>query len=158
MEAQTVVVLVSLGVTAVIAVSVPWVTFRLALRQDQVRRIHEQRTQLYIDLLIEAYAEQQYFDFETADKETQKRMRVYFHDLRLPPMERARLGARATGFASKDVNRLFNKLQGHALVATLTGAKRNEADRLVAQMRVGEALGELQQAVRRELGHSGEPG
>src|SRR5438874_7570388 len=135
MEAQTIVVLVSLGVTAVIAVSVPWVTFRLALRQDQVRRIHEQRTQLYIDLLTEAYAEQQYFEFATADDETRERMGVYFHDLRLPPMERARLGARGTGFASAEVNRLFNKLQGHALIATLAGAKRNEADRLTALMR-----------------------
>jgi hypothetical protein len=151
MEAQTVVVLASL----VIAVSVPWVTFRLALRQDQIRRIHEQRSQLYVDLLTEAYAEQQYFEFETADDETRDRMRVYFHDLRLPPMERARLGARGTGFASAEVNRLFKRLQGLALEAILTGARRNEANRLVARMKVGEALEELQQAVRRELGDPG---
>jgi len=147
MDAQTTVVLV---LSAVIAVSVPWVTFRLALRQDRVRRRQEQLTQLYVDLLTEAYAEQKYFEFETADDETRERMRVYFHDLRLPPLERARLGARGTAFASEEVNRLFNQLQGYALIATLAGPW-NEAERLGARVRVDQALNDLQQAVRREL-------
>lgn len=152
MEAGTVVALVSAGLAAIIAVSVPWMTFRLALRQDQIRWLREQRAQLYADLLTEAYAEQQYFDFEIADDETREQMRRYFVDLRLPPFERARLGARGTIFASRTVNRLFNRLQGEALNSTLVTRPRHEGDRLVARMRVGRALEELQAAIRRELG------
>ncbi len=152
MEAGTVVALLSAGLAAIIAVSVPVMTFRLALRQDQVRWLREQRAQLYVDLLTEAYAEQQYFDYEIADDETRERMRRYFVDLRLPPLERARLGARGTIFASRTVNRLFNRLQGEALNVTLTARPRHEGDRLVARMRVAGALDELQAAIRRELG------
>jgi hypothetical protein len=86
MKPETVVALLSAGVAAIIAVSVPWMTFRLALRQDQVRWLREQRAQLYADLLTEAYAEQQYFDYQIADDDTREQMRKYFVDLRLPPL------------------------------------------------------------------------
>jgi hypothetical protein len=152
MEAGTVVALVSAGLAAIIAVSVPWMTFRLALHQDQARWLREQRTQLYADLLTEAYAEQQYFDYEIADDDTREQMRRYFVDLRLPPLERARLGARGTILASRTVNRLFNRLQGEAMNSLLITRPRHEGDRLVARMRVGRALDELQAAIRRELG------
>jgi hypothetical protein len=151
MEAETVIALLSAGLAAIVAVSVPWMTFRLALRQDQVRWLREQRAQLYVDLLTEAYTEQQYFEYEIADDDTRERMRRHFVDLRLPPMERARLGARGTIFASQTVNRLFNRLQGEALNITLTAWPRHEGDRLVARLRVGEAFDELQAAIRREL-------
>ena len=67
-------------------------------------------------------------------------------------LERARLGARGTIFASRTVNRLFNRLQGEALNITLTAPPRHERDRLVARMRVAGTLDELQVAIRRELG------
>jgi len=152
MEAGTAVALLSAGLAAIIAVSVPWMTFRLALRQDQVRWLREQRAQLYADLLTEAYAEQQYFEYEIADDETREHMRRHFADLRLPPLERARLGARGTIFASRTVNRLFNRLQGEALNSAFIMRPQHEGDRLVARMRVGGALDELQAAIRRELG------
>ena len=145
------VALASTGVAAIIAVVVPWMTFRFALRQDRVRRVDEQKAQLYVDLLTEAYAEQQYFEYEIVDDETRERMRSYFHDLRLTPLERARLGARANIFASRTVNGLFIELQRHALFATFAG-QPNEADRLVARMRVAQAMEQLEKAVRRELG------
>jgi hypothetical protein len=151
MHAETVVALVSAGLAAIIAVSVPWMTFRLALRQDQARWLREQRVQLYVDLLTEAYAETRYLDYDMADDETRQRMRAHFVDLRLPPLERARLGARGTIVSSRTVNRLFNRLQSEAAQATLN-PQRNEGLRMVARVRVGGTLEELEAAIRRELG------
>jgi hypothetical protein len=150
MDAQTAVILASLSVSVVIAVSVPWITFRLALRQDRDRRLQEQRTQLYVDVLTEAHAECKWLERELADPKALERIPSPFHDLRLSPLERARLGARGTAFASGEVNQAFNKLMGYALEATLI-RPRNEAERLVVRMRVGGALEELEQVVRREL-------
>jgi hypothetical protein len=151
MEPETVAALLSVGLAAIIAVSVPWMTFRLAMRQDQVRWLREQRAHLYADLFTEAYAEQQYFDYQIAD-DTRQRMGKYFVDLRLPPLERARLGARGTILASRSVNRLFDRLQAEASTSLFITPPRHEGDRLVARVRVGRALDELQAAIRGELG------
>ena len=151
MHAETVVALVSTGLAAIIAVTVPWVTFRLALRQDQARWLREQRAQLYVDMLTEAYAEKEWLEYAMADDETQERMRTYFHDLRLPPLERARLGARGTIFGSKTVNQLFNRLGGEAGRAMLN-PRRDEGVRLVTRVAVAGTLDKLESAIRRELG------
>lgn len=155
MDAQTVVALISALLATIIAITVPAVTFRLALRQDAIRWLREQRTQLYVDLLAEAQAEQQYLEFATADEERREAARPQFTatDTRLPPLERARLGARGTIFASQTVNRLFNRLiaEGSRVLLNL-----DRLDPDVRQMRVrvlvGDILDELQAAVRHELG------
>jgi phosphoglycolate phosphatase-like HAD superfamily hydrolase len=139
-------------IAVVIAVLVPWFTFRLALRQDRIRRLHDQRADLYIELLTEAYAEKDYFEYEIEDDETRERMRSYRRDLRLQPLERARLGARGTMFASREVNRLFTTLQAQALAATLAGRPKDEAERLAARLQVGQAFDGLEAQVRREMG------
>jgi hypothetical protein len=59
-------------IAAIIVLTVPWFTFRLALRQDDRRWLREQRTELYVDLLTEAYAEEQYLQYTTTDPETQQ--------------------------------------------------------------------------------------
>jgi hypothetical protein len=100
MHADTAVALVSVILATIIAVTVPWVTFRLALRQDRERWIREQRSQLYVDMLTEAQAEQDWLEYAVADEETKQAARSWFTDKRLPPLERARLGARGTIFAS----------------------------------------------------------
>jgi hypothetical protein len=41
-----------------VAIVVPWLTFRYTLRKDQRQRLREQRAQVYVDLLMEASAEQ----------------------------------------------------------------------------------------------------
>jgi hypothetical protein len=151
MHAETVVALISAALAVIIAVTVPWMTFRLALRQDQARWLRGQRAELYVDLLTEAYAEMQYLEYELAEDGTRERMRQHFTDLRLPPQERARLGARGTIFASRTVNRLFNRLQGEALSATLT-RQRTEGNRMISRVKVAGILDDLQDAVRRELG------
>ncbi len=138
-------------VAVVVAVAVPWMAFRLALRQDHARWLRERRAELYVDLLTEAYAEQQYFDLDTADADTREAMRPHFVDLRLPPLERARLGARGTAIGSRTVNQLFNRMQSEALSASLVG-RRHEGDVLVARVAIGRTVDELHAAIRRELG------
>jgi hypothetical protein len=152
MQATTALTVVPSAIAVIIAVVVPWFTFRLALRQDRLRRLHDQRAQLYVDLLTEGHAEREYFDYEIADDDTRKRMLAYRVDLRLPPLERARLGSRGTIFASRTVNRLFNQLQGRALNGTLTGRPKNEAERIAARIPIADAFFALEVEVRRELG------
>lgn len=65
-------------IAAIIAITVPWFTFRLALRQDQQRWLREQRTELYVDVLTEAYAEEHYLQYTTTDPETQQRTEAFF--------------------------------------------------------------------------------
>jgi len=101
MQAQTALTLVPSAIAVIVAVVVPWFTFRLALRQDRLRRLHDQRAQLYVDLLTEAHAEQDFFEFDIADDETRERVSAYRTDLRLPPLERSRLGSRGPSSAAK---------------------------------------------------------
>jgi hypothetical protein len=79
-------------------------------------------------------------------------MDAYRTDLRLPPLERARLRSRGTIFASRAVNRLFTQLQGQALSATLIGRPKNEGERLVGRLQVGKAFDALEAQVRNEMG------
>jgi hypothetical protein len=144
--------LVPSAIAVIIAVVVPWFTFRLALKQSRIDRLHDQRTQLYVDVLTEAHAEHEYFEYDIADDDTRKRMSAYRTDLRLPPMERARLGSRGTIFASRKVNGLFNKLQGVALMTTMVGRPKDEGERSVARLRVLDAFNALEAQVRKEMG------
>jgi hypothetical protein len=97
--------LASSGIAAIIAIVVPLVSFRLALRQDQARWLREQRTQLYVDMLTEALGEEQRLEYTMADDDTRERMKSWFTDLRMPALERARLGARGTAYGSKPKGR-----------------------------------------------------
>jgi hypothetical protein len=101
MDAGTWVALVAAFLATVVAVAVPWFTFRLALRQDHVHWIREQRSELYVDMLAEAYAEQEWLKLETAAPATQEMGRQFFVDKRLPPAERSRLGVRGTILGSR---------------------------------------------------------
>src|SRR5690348_11632759 len=109
MDGATVVALASAVVAAVVAVTVPWMTFRYALRQDEARWLREQRAGLYVDVLAEVQAEQLWVAYVMADDTTREKMQPTFTDLRLPPVEVARLGSRAAIFASKIVNELFGR-------------------------------------------------
>ena len=150
MHADTVLALVSAGLAVIVAVVVPYWTFRLALRQDQARWLREQRAQLYVDLLTEAYAEQEYLHYAIADDEAKEWMRVHFTDLRLPPVERARLGARGTIFGSKAVNKLFNRLQGEAGRATLR-PQMDMGGQTIVRMQVAGTMDELEAAIRNAI-------
>jgi hypothetical protein len=155
MGAQTAVALVAALLATIIAVAVPVMTFRLALRQDAIRWLRDRRAELYVDLLAEAHAEQQYLELATADEETREAAQDHFTvtDTRLPPLERARLGARGTIFASQTVNRLFNRLMAEGGLALLNlDGLHPDAAQLRTQVRFGGIMDELEAAVRHELG------
>ncbi|MGW5446806.1 hypothetical protein [Streptomyces asiaticus] len=73
-------------------------------------------------------------------------------DLRLPPMERARLGTRANIFGSRHINRLFMRIQHEAIWGTWTRGPQGEAERIRIRVVVSGILDELQKAIRDDLG------
>ena len=148
----TAVALGSTVLTAIIAITVPWMTFRLALRLDRNRWLRDRLSELYVDLLTEAYAEIQYTKHAMASSEVRERAAEWFtkNDVRLLPAERARLGARASIFGSQAVNQLFNQLESIGSRATL--GPGDDAGNLRMNIQIDELLDKLQAAVRHELG------
>ena len=104
-------------------------------------------------MLNEAYAEQEWFEDAIADEATRKAVAPRT-DLRLRPVERARLGARGNVFGSQRVNRLFNAVQAK-MFRTGVRPLRDEGQRVTARIRVGEAVDELRKAIREETGADG---
>ena len=151
MDASTVVALISTAVAAAIAVGVPRISFRLTQQLDHKRWLREQRALFYVDLLTEAYAEEQWLEQDVADDETRDRLQRHFPDLRLPPLERARLGARGNMFSSRAVNALLGRLQAEAFWSAPTG-RLDEGQRTVLRVRIGRIQDELNSMVRREMG------
>ena len=90
--------------------------YRLTLRRDAIGWLRERRAQLYVDLLTEAHAEQYYLSFVTSSDTAREQMREVFAetDTRLPPLERARLGASGSVFASPKVRGLYDLLMAEA--------------------------------------------
>jgi hypothetical protein len=154
MDAGTWVALLAALLATVVAVVVPWATFRFAMRQDQVRWVREQRAELYVDMLAEAYAEQEWLKLETARPEIQERARKSFTDKRLAPVERARLGARGSIIGSRPVNQLFNQVTGDGLRLLISSRIENDPDaiQMLVDLRLGGLIDELREAIRRELG------
>jgi hypothetical protein len=145
----TAIALASLIVSVVVAVTVPLFSYRLTLRQEHIRWLREQRAQVYLDLLTEAYAEQQWEQYTRVDDETKAEFRHYFPDLRLPPQERARLGTRATLFGSSSANKLFNLLGAELFWGRVGQPSVDDATLLRVQ--VGRISDELQRVTRAEM-------
>jgi hypothetical protein len=138
-----------------VAIVVPWLAFRFALRQEERRWFREQRAQLYVDLLTEAVAEEQYFEYATADDDAREEMRKRrFVDLRLSPSERARLGARGNAFGSRKVTAAFNQVQ-RAAALYYRVPNKHEGHRIAGRVELGSAREELEAAIRAELGADG---
>jgi hypothetical protein len=129
--------------------------YRLTLRRDAIGWLRERRAQLYVDLLTEAHAEQYYLSFVTSSDTAREQMREVFAetDTRLPPLERARLGASGSVFASPKVRGLYDLLMAEAWPVLLyPGRFRSDEARMRVLARTAGILGELEAAVRRELG------
>ncbi|MCZ4506954.1 hypothetical protein O3Q52_01760 [Streptomyces sp. ActVer] len=152
MSTENLTVLAAAILAAVVAIAVPWLAFRYALRQEHARWLREQRSMLYADMLVEALAEQQWCRYVMSSRETQSI--APYDDLRLPPLERARLGARGTSIGSREVNQLFNEVG--AVVGRLHMAySLDQIDRDAAQLQLrmqgGAAFDRLEAAIRQEL-------
>ncbi|GAA1690581.1 hypothetical protein GCM10009733_103450 [Nonomuraea maheshkhaliensis] len=150
MTTAEVIALAAALLAAAVAVTVPVLAFRFTIRQEQVRWLREQRAQLYVDMLTEAYAEQQWLERNLLDGEDRQFYDKRFDDLRLSPFERARLGARANIIGSREVNRRFMALQQTAFWSGVTD--RSEGARHMTRIRADEAVEKLQVAIRKDLG------
>lgn len=150
MTTGEVIALASALLAAVVAVTVPTLAFRFTIRQEQTRWLREQRAQLYVDLLTEAYAEQQWLERQLLADEDRERYGEHFPDLRLPLLERARLGARANALGNREVNRRFMDLQRIGFWAGFPN--RLEGERFLTHGRAEEAIERLQEAIREDLG------
>jgi hypothetical protein len=74
-------------------------------------------------------------------------------DTRLPPLERVRLGASGSVFASPRVRGLYELLTAEAWPVTLNPERfRSDEARMRVLSRTAGILGQLEAAVRRELG------
>src|SRR5438067_317716 len=131
MDVQTGLALILSAVAVGAALVVPSTTFRYARQQDELRRLWDRRADLYVDMLTEAMAEQKWFEWDIADDDTRKLMAISYTDLRLQPLERARLSARANIFASPTVNRAFNGVQSAMAKATFLKRPKDEGERSV---------------------------
>jgi len=151
MDTGDVITLVSLAITTIVAVVIPYLAFRFAVQQEKTRWLREQRAQFYIDLMTEAYAEKEHLEYELADEETRERMRSYYVDLRLPPAERAKLGARGNVLGAREVNKAFNQIQAIAFQSLLPPSEPGDAT-ITRRMRIDGAIEALQAAIQRDLG------
>ena len=75
-------------------------------------------------------------------------------DTRLPPLERARLDANGTVFASPKVRGLYEQLFAESWPAELNPERfrSDEAARIQVMTRIAGILGDLEMAIRHELG------
>ncbi|WP_328344738.1 hypothetical protein [Micromonospora sp. NBC_00421] len=159
--------LVTLGVALLAAATAVWVptwTFKRTLELEHVKWMRDQRSQLYIDMLTEAYAEKQWHlhlmtEHElhligTRDGDEPRVPRTELPpppNLRLGDVERARLGARSAAFASGRVIAAFNAFNG-VLARTSLLPPRTEGDAHMAKIRADELFAALEKAIRDELG------
>jgi hypothetical protein len=106
-------------------------------------------------MLMQARAQQFYLSFITSSGPAREGMREVFaeEDTRLPPLERARLGANGSVFASPKVRGLYEQLFAESwLVEVDPGRFRSDEARLELLWRTAGILGELEAAIGRELG------
>jgi hypothetical protein len=146
-----------------VVIVVPLTGFWLALRQDSVRWYREKRADLYVDLLTEADAErnsmQRAFtraEMARIDKANDDRRgpsavedfdqdAERLPDTHLPPRARALLGARSAAYASVDVLRRFNELQGIGFFPEMKPSPMTE------KAKVDMAFDALERQIKREL-------
>ena len=106
-------------------------------------------------MLTQAYAERYYVTLATSSDSARELMRESFAatDTRLPPVERARLGASGSVFASPKVHGLYDLLFAEAGLVTVNPARfRSDEARMQVMARIAGVLGDLEAAIRRELG------
>ena len=105
-------------------------------------------------MLLQARAQQFYLSYLTSSDTAREQMREVFAetDTRLPPLERARLGARCSVFGSPEVRGLYELLFAESWpVEVNPGRFRSDEARIKVLGRTAGILGGLEAAIRREL-------
>lgn len=105
-------------------------------------------------MLTEAYAERYYVTFATSDDAARELMRESFAatDARLAPREQTRLGASSAAFASHQGHGLYVLLFAEAWPVTVNPARSRSDEARMQGKRIAGILGDLEAAIRRELG------
>jgi hypothetical protein len=132
-----------------VAIVVPWLTFRYALRREQRQWSREQRAQVYVDLLVEASAERDWLNHMIANVDVPKEDQMSLPDHRMDDLERRRLGARVLAYGSREVVRRHNALSTEGFWALLR--IRDAAERNAARIHSELAFDALQAQIRLEL-------
>lgn len=166
MDTANALALASAVLATLVAICVSWLAFRFALRQEQVRWLREQRTQLYVELLAEANSQVSWASHTRLERsQAQYGVRMEpgemdeldgeedepdpcADDPRLTPQEKRLLWARANVFASDAVVELWGKTRFDEWADLLEGGTRvgrNEAELHLAYL-------ELITTIRAELG------
>lgn len=166
MDAGNVVAAGAALLAAVVSIAIPVWTFKRTLQLDRIKWVRDQRAELYIDILTEAYAEKQWFlDEMTAheialigvDGDDDERRPAppatrdrRIPDLRLGPVERARLGSRQAIFAGEPVSRAYNAFNAELLRSSISRPRR-DGDAQMAKVRAERLFADLEAAVRHEM-------
>jgi hypothetical protein len=106
-------------------------------------------------MLMQARAQQFYLSYITSSDPAREGMREIFaeEDTRLPPLERARLGANGTVFASPEVRGLYELLFAESWPVEVYPVRfRSDEARLEVLGRAASILLDLEAAICRELG------
>lgn len=146
------------ALTLVVGAAAVFVAYQAGVHQDRKRWYRERRAELYVDLLVEAYAEKQWCLLAINKRETvaqtgrldaDDEARYAQAEARLPPRlepaERARLGARMAAYGSREVGALFSRIGPGVLWPTLGG-------RFALSSEVENAFDDVEAQIRKELG------
>lgn len=146
---------VGVGITLGLGLLAAFVAYQAGVRQDRRRWYRERRTDLYIDMLAEAYAEKQWCLNELTRRELAEIDGPGGGDdkwmsplaageaKRLEPQERVRLGARGTAYGSTEANILFNAI-GRGVMIPINRRRADTWD-------VEEAFNKFEAQIRREF-------
>jgi hypothetical protein len=123
----------------------------LLVREVAARRVHVRGVTVHPDGARTAQQARNLLIRDTA--RDQMRDAFAATDARLPPRERGLLGSRCAVFGSQKVTGLYNPLMAEAWpVSVYPGRFRSDEARLQVLARTARILGELEAAIRRELG------
>jgi hypothetical protein len=154
---MTVDTLIVLAPSAV-AILVTWMTFQYALLREQRQWSREQRAQVYVDLLVEASAEQTWLEDVLSQADMRPEDRTPFPDHRMDGRERRRLGARVNAYGSQEVLKRHKRLRTEITWAIPPYGGRDEAQRASGMVRTKLAFDALEAQIRLELeGEQGAP-
>ena len=141
-----------------VAIFVTWLTFRYALLREQRQWSREQRAQVYVDLLVEASAEQTWLEYELSQADMRPEDRTPFPDHRMNDRERRRLGARVLAYGSEEVIKRHNRFSTEGSWAIPPYGGKDEAQRQSGRVHTGLAFAALEAQIRLELeGEHGAP-